>query len=588
MVTDVAVNNTRLIPKDVLTSAAVQSNLLGQESNQERLSLCGDLLNDWYKRQGYVLCSVKTVDIYGNGAVLFQVNEPTVSSHEPLKITFIKRANVTDPDSDFIRATDGKTHPTTVMKALGIRKGAVPKLDAERFDRFRRSGLYDLVSLEGASLCEEDGGATLQMVLAERKSIIIEPAITKPIFDSKWAGSLNIEDRNLFGRNFMVGCNLRRTLQCPCTSFTLRTSNDRFGQLGGWNFGLFREVITGSNHAGRDFTAGDIGDMALDPVAGPGSGRELGMLVRSLKGAGMGKDGAAEKQERLAVTRGINCRTQWPFKVVTAGLGAGYQQVSPLTTRTGPAQEFVQLIGQLTRGYRLPFFPSSCGATGQSNLNVMQGYLLEGYAASRPFRQITNAAVQLIPTRVGNATLALREKLVQSTDSTPAVHGMSVGGQHTVRGCNEGELGKARNALLATGEVRVPLQSDILGLKAAACVFFDVAWFEEMAWVVGGASSSSRAARVRGGLSDGSSGDGDVSSGSSSGDDMAADQETAGTTEAEAGDGPGSAIGASSGNRLHVGHGIGIRLGEMFQLDVGISREGIKQVHLGLCDPFFR
>ncbi|CAN0257862.1 unnamed protein product, partial [Phaeothamnion confervicola] len=109
----------------------------------------------------------------------------------------------------------------------------------ERWRAVAHSGLF-----EGANIVrardDGQGGATLDVEVLERKSVVFEPGITKTLFDSKWAGEVIFEDRNLLGRNCVLGLNLRRSMSSPLTTCSIRLGSDRFSRPGAWNLVLFR------------------------------------------------------------------------------------------------------------------------------------------------------------------------------------------------------------------------------------------------------------------------------------------------------------------------------------------------------------
>ncbi|CAM9703431.1 unnamed protein product, partial [Discosporangium mesarthrocarpum] len=88
-----------------------------------------------------------------------------------------------------------------------------------------------------------------------------------------------------------------------------------------------------------------------------------------------------------------------------------------------------------------------------------------GGSTVRPFAQQVATLVQRIPLGSAgtasspNVTLALREQVQHCSTDTPLHQVPSFGGQRTVRGYSEGELGQAKNYALATAEVRVPLKN---------------------------------------------------------------------------------------------------------------------------------
>jgi hypothetical protein len=231
IVKDLVVNGTQVIPKEVLTTAGVQSGLLGAPFNNSQLATCVSMINSWYQSQGYALSTVVQAGIFENGAVVLQVREPVASHSTPVSLMFLQKQNATDPASPYtpVPLNKGKTQPKTIARALGIKSGELVKLDAQRLAAVSASPLYELVHVLGGT-ADEAGGATLQIGLCERKSVAFEPGVTKTLFDSHWAGEVTFEDKNVLGRNYAVGLDARRSMGMPKSSFKLRVGNDRFAR----------------------------------------------------------------------------------------------------------------------------------------------------------------------------------------------------------------------------------------------------------------------------------------------------------------------------------------------------------------------
>jgi hypothetical protein len=61
MVTDVVVNNTRLIPREVLAAASIESGLLNSTFDEEKVGQCADRLREWYSSNGCVLARTSSL-----------------------------------------------------------------------------------------------------------------------------------------------------------------------------------------------------------------------------------------------------------------------------------------------------------------------------------------------------------------------------------------------------------------------------------------------------------------------------------------------------------------------------------------------
>ncbi|CAM9811055.1 unnamed protein product, partial [Phaeothamnion confervicola] len=63
VVNDVAVKDTTLIPKDVLSTAAVASGLLGSNCGVEELQTCARYIDGWYASNGYRVSRVVRAEL---------------------------------------------------------------------------------------------------------------------------------------------------------------------------------------------------------------------------------------------------------------------------------------------------------------------------------------------------------------------------------------------------------------------------------------------------------------------------------------------------------------------------------------------
>ncbi|CAM9772151.1 unnamed protein product, partial [Ectocarpus sp. 8 AP-2014] len=425
----------------------------------------------------------------------------------------------------------------------------------------------------------------------ERNSVVFAPGVTKTLFDSNWAGEISFEEKNVLGRNGVMGLKLHRSMSSPFTSFSLRMGNNRFGQPGGWQLSFFRDCLAPySGFARGGGGGGGYANNALGPAssapdfstASPaGVPRDLSMLARSIQGAQHGRGvtegveeasgggnstskghraGSAAAGGGLSSSHGVSLSSSWPFAIAKVTASAGYQQISPPTNvlrkhsshqddtlpppagGTGAdqvadgssssaaagvietrrrglwddsgAMDLLTLSGGVSRDWRLPGVLRRLGGKGPSEgasaaaatagsvssfLDVKTGCLLEGGAAPRPFSHESATLVHRVP--VGphgkggswNATLNVRHQVQHCSKDTPLYQVPPFGGQRTVRGFAEGELGRAKEYATSTAEVRVPLRNLFGTLPTQAVLFLDLAAFRSVTWPRGAAAAAAAA-----------------------------------------------------------------------------------------------
>ncbi|CAM9880324.1 unnamed protein product, partial [Ectocarpus sp. 13 AM-2016] len=390
---------------------------------------------------------------------------------------------------------------------------------------------------------------------------------------------ISFEEKNVLGRNGVMGLKLHRSMSSPFTSFSVRMGNNRFGQPGGWQLSFFRDCLAPySGFARGGGGGGGYANNALGPAssapdfstASPaGVPRDLSMLARSIQGAQHGRGvaegveeasgggnstskgqgaGAAASGGGLSSSHGVSLSSSWPFAIAKVTAAAGYQQISPPTnvlrkhsshhddtlpppvggaadrigdgssvggvaeTRRGlwddsGAMDLLTLSGGVSRDWRLPGVLRRLGGKGPSAgaaaaapagsvssfLDVKTGCLLEGGAAPRPFSHESATLVHRVP--VGphgkggswNVTLNVRHQVQHCSKETPLYQVPPFGGQRTVRGFAEGELGRAKEYATSTAEVRVPLRHLFGTLPTQAVLFLDLAAFRSVTWPRGAA-----------------------------------------------------------------------------------------------------
>ncbi|KAG5181683.1 hypothetical protein JKP88DRAFT_263504 [Tribonema minus] len=269
-----------------------------------------------------------------------------------------------------------------------------------------------------------------------------------------------------------------------------------------------------------DTPAADVNGATVPNAAAAVSGDGEAVLGREDKG---GESGAAAAAAAVVVpeigTRsGFSLQTLWPIGRWSGTVVASYEELTS-GDPTKPAEELVSCATDLrrstalTRVWRRQSSVPTSTATGDSPpsnelslenpdsrvitmavlsgaVSVKRGALVDGWWLTSPFSQVGLTLTQLVPLWRPSpdptaappsylATLALKQRMLHSSEDTPAHQTTALGGQHTLRGHSEGSLGRIGSALLGTAELRFPMPFAVLGgLPVEGCVFVDAAHFD--------------------------------------------------------------------------------------------------------------
>lgn len=420
---------------------------------------------------------------------------------------------------------------------------------------------------------------------------MFEPGVTKTLFDSRWAGEVTLEERNLMGRNLGLGVEARRTVDSPFTSFSLRLGSDRFGRAGAWATAVFRDVVA-SGRSGRDYTG---------QGAGSGLGGSAGVLLKSLRGSTTGRPSPPElpkniseesgqqgippsEEHRGTARQGVSITSRWPILGCGVSSGGSVESLIPMEANSLAASEDVVAVwvdihrSQMISSANTPQSPAGpCVVRG--HLNLKGGAYAEGLGLARPFSLVGATLCQVLPLQGlasalnGDASVAMRQRFLRSTRNTPSHLSHDIGGQHTLRAVEEGGLGKVDAAGVFTAELRIPLLLPGTKSPIEGHVFFDLVGYTPQGSGLGGRQLQKirqRAQLSRGGI---------------------IEDENQSDDGGEVSD-PGAGMEISSGElgggiMTRTAQGVGVTIGGMVKVDVSLTREGAGQVHIGLRDPHF-
>jgi len=316
--------NSTLIPPAAVRSMARRAELLGKPVSGPAIKRLADLVRDWYRRNGYIANELVRVAVVEEGRCELELEEFIVDG-QPVDISFVKEEVIvpTSEDGDgeagtmayrayrkkmsrnrslkdkalprsemnstLVRA-EGRTSPRAVAEAMGLRPGEPFRWEQWRWEKVRRSGLFEdvekrVVKPLGAE--GEDGGAVRVDLLArEAPCRTLDYGVTKSLYTGGWEGEMSFEHRNVLGGGERAGVVVRRGARDPEPSISVRISDQKLGCRRGYSVDLFNEYI------------GDgVGRGAADAVPdkqGRGAGRYAGAARRWWKGKATPADAGPE------------------------------------------------------------------------------------------------------------------------------------------------------------------------------------------------------------------------------------------------------------------------------------------------------
>lgn len=483
----VVVKDSQVLPKEVIQIATRRSGLLGNPLRTERVQELAKTLQQWYNRQGYVLHSVTGATLETTTATAeIQVQEP-VSSTKPVNIIFCKEM-VVDPESGELISirqfkdrnavkrnfgglrersirddlqkvnttlieTSGRTSPSRIAKALGLRPNRPFQWKANRWQSIVKSGIFSKV-VRATPQPLSDGTVQLNIVAQEAPTRHLEYGLGKSLYTGSWEGELEFEHNNLLGGGEVAGLSVRRGTRDAEPSVRVRFSDDRFGLEGGYDVEAFSDYIgeTSEEEPGEfTFRVADTKMMPKD-VEAPST---------------------ASDQDALLSRRGATFRLRNPFnpEVIrnsmvsasierTATRNGLNENIGSTTLKLGPFRRALPLDAlssidtAVTTGTRVLDFVSDDESTRRSPFEL------------KPYASVTTTTRQIVPLLETRTTgkrpliLALQHSATVSSPNLPRHEAKANGVANNIRGAKSNS--RVSSAIRGTTEVRIPVDVPML------------------------------------------------------------------------------------------------------------------------------
>mmetsp|Transcript_1885 Transcript_1885/g.2710 ORF Transcript_1885/g.2710 Transcript_1885/m.2710 type:complete len:835 (+) Transcript_1885:244-2748(+) len=274
-VTSITAPNSTVLPPQVLQIAAKRSGLLGGPLNQRAVMECARAIKQWYMRKGYVLHAVTGATLQAEtGTAVLAVQEPILSKHEPVDITFAKEMvfdeeldnkivsyrqyrdrrlrrkerNIAKPNelnTTFVPTT-GRTRANAIAKALQLEGGKPFRWNEDKWKLVLTSGIFRRV-LRASPQPLNDGTVQLQIICQEPSQRNLEYGVSKSLYTGEWEGELDFTHGNLLGAGETLGLLVKRGAKDSDASFRLTFRDAKFGLGGGYDIEAFNEHISIKN-----------------------------------------------------------------------------------------------------------------------------------------------------------------------------------------------------------------------------------------------------------------------------------------------------------------------------------------------------
>ena len=276
--------NGTVVPQSVLDTCAARAGLLGGVLTPGPVQDMARLLKQYYQRQGYVLSSMTgatlVLDDANEGVVEISVEEPLMSSDEPVAIAFAKKQvvhpqtgqpmSLSDYKKNLTRSqlqnfnpnklnttyvqTQGKTRASVVAKALGLAASEPFRWSETDWTSIQRSPVFQEV-LQAEPVRLEDGSIQFRIICRERPVRNLEYGVSKSLFSNKWEGELGLEHGNLLGGGETLEVSLKRAARDSEASYRISYKDQDFctptNGKRGWAFEAFNEYIGTSKSSKR-------------------------------------------------------------------------------------------------------------------------------------------------------------------------------------------------------------------------------------------------------------------------------------------------------------------------------------------------
>ena len=100
------------------------------------------------------------------------------------------------------RTSRSRTRASTVVHALGLKRGEPFKWDQQNFQRLQNSGLF--TNMKVTEVKRRDDGVQVLLAVSEGSFSTFEPGISTSLGKGRIVADVTFKDRNLGGRNHQV------------------------------------------------------------------------------------------------------------------------------------------------------------------------------------------------------------------------------------------------------------------------------------------------------------------------------------------------------------------------------------------------
>ncbi|KAL9181529.1 hypothetical protein ACHAXT_010334 [Thalassiosira profunda] len=474
-VQSVSVPGSDLLPPDVVTQCAQESNLIGGTLTPETLEATAKMINRQYLQQGYVMNSVTGATLVPGrdgeeGHVELKVREVKLAhsgkgGSSPVHIGFVEKIDSEDAADDenavslpsqsgqtAYKTTSGRTRASKIARMVNLTPGShfciFPDLWSQ-LSVFPGSGLLGgsgkggvksaifstIHAIRPVPTSPEGNTVELDILATENKPYAsLEYGVTKSLYSDQWEGELDVKHANVFGGGEVATLNVRKGANRGAKEDTGLKNWNR-GVKGGplnWRMSIKDDHLSGGG-AGydvdvfRDHVGGAKGQTAATPAKEEDS--EQG--------------GSEEPNEEDAPLRtGATMRLRLPSKAKTSflpqSLSARLERVDPFSTNDG-AQCMASMSADIgPYQHRLRSLHSAISATVSSGRRWNVGSKSGESGNTLPYGSGTVTSQHALPLNeegsLPSAELAVRNVVSASSRNLPRHEAISLGVASRIRG----------------------------------------------------------------------------------------------------------------------------------------------------------
>ena len=257
-VQSVTAPESALLPPDIITQSATDSELIGGTLNPEALELTATAINRWYADNGYVLNSVTGATLIpsatdddggkssSEGRVELKVKEVKLArvsqnSSFPVKLRLVERVdseNDTNNDQSSLitlpsqlaeqstfKTISGCTRPEKIARMTKLEPGSHLRIIPDRWSKLvafpggifgaggSRSAIFSTIHAVRPIPEDSSQGNTvsLEIIASENKPYAaLEYGVTKSLYSDKWEGEFDLKHTNAFGGGEVATINVRK------------------------------------------------------------------------------------------------------------------------------------------------------------------------------------------------------------------------------------------------------------------------------------------------------------------------------------------------------------------------------------------